>query len=471
VKRILPSLLLVLPLSVLAADPPLADYSGSYVNAEGQVAELMDATELVAVIDEAKYRLRRLGGDSFANPSGRAIPFHRGPDGQVIDFVDGSGMYRRTGASISQQTRALMRPRTSLVYHYQPPQDLHDGIAVGSLADSDIGVAVGEKIVRGILDQSWRDVHGVLLYQHGHLVLEEYFYGYDIGRPHQMRSATKSIVSALAGIAVDGGGLSGSAQPLLSKMTYRDYAYPDPRKQQITLGDMLAMRSGLACNDYDAASPGSEQRIYEFADWVKATLDLPMVEDPGHSARYCSGGVAVVGRATENAVKMPLPNFARSKLFGPLGIKASDWRWNYTLTNANKEYSQLHMRPRDMLKIGLLYADAGRWHGQQIISSAWVHESLTRQSQIDGTNYGYFWWLQRFDVDTPDGKRPVQVSAAQGNGGQKIFIVPEFDLVAVFTGGGYNAGNTPPNKIMTTILLPTLMQSAKASSHSGQRLD
>jgi CubicO group peptidase (beta-lactamase class C family) len=457
-SRILTTLVLLLPLRVLAADPPLANYTGTYIAADGQVAELIDGAELVAVIDEAKYRLRRLGGDDFANPGGRKIPFHRDAGGRITEFVDGSVVYRRIGDGITEQTRALMRPRVPSDYHYRAPPDLNDGIVVGTLADSDIGVAVGEKIVRGILDETWRDVHGVLLYQRGHLVLEEYFYGYDIQRTHQMRSATKSIVSALAGIAADRGKLDGAAQPVLSLMTYPSYANPDPRKQRITLGDLLAMRSGLSCNDYDAASPGNEQRIYEFPDWVKATLDLPMAEEPGRVARYCSGGVAVVGRATENVVKVALPDFARDALFAPLGIKASDWRWNYTLTNANKEYSQLHMRPRDMLKIGLMYADGGRWHGKQIVSSAWVHESLTRQSQIDGTDYGYFWWLQRFNVDTPQGKRVVQVSAAQGNGGQKIFIVPEFDLVAVFTGGGYNAGSTPPNKIMTTILLPALIQ-------------
>lgn len=464
-RRSVFALLLSLPPGVLASEPALADFVGTYVNGDGQVAELVDGGELVAIIDEAKYRLRFLDGDNFSNPGGRRIPFHRDGNGQIIDFADGALVYRRTGAGIKEQTRALMRPRGSSEYRYQPPPDLNDGIAVGTLGDSAIGMAVGEEIVRGILDETWRDVHGVLLYQHGRLVLEEYFYGYDIQRLHQMRSATKSIVSALAGIAIDEGKLGGAALPMLPRMTYQSYANPDPRKQAITLSDLLAMRSGLACNDYDAKSPGNEQRIYEYPDWVKATLDLPMAEDPGHVGRYCSGGVAVVGRATENAVKVLLPEFARAHLFAPLGIRDADWRWNYTLTDANKEYSQIHLRPRDMLKIGMMYADGGRWHGKQIISSAWVRESLTRQSQIDGTNYGYFWWLQRFDVDTPQGKRAVQVSAAQGNGGQKIFIVPEFDLVAVFTGGGYNAGSTPPNKIMKTILLPALMQSQKAASH------
>jgi CubicO group peptidase (beta-lactamase class C family) len=457
------TLAVLLPLSALAADAPLADYVGTYRAGPAQSAELIVGADLVAVIDEAKYRLRRLDGDNFANPGGRTIPFHRDATGVISDFVDDKTVYRRVSADVTADTLGLLRPRISQDYRYQVPPSRNDGIVVGDLRDSDIGLAAGEKIVRGILDETWRDVHGVLLYQHGKLVMEEYFYGYDIDRTHQMRSATKSIVGALAGIAIDRGAIPGAGEAALPLLTYATYDNPDPRKSRITLGDLLAMRSGLACNDYDAKSPGNEQVIDEAPDWVKATMDLPVLDDPGAVAHYCSGGVAVVGRITENRTGMTLPAFARDHLFAPLGIQPSQWRWNYTLTNENKEYSQIHLRPRDMLKIGLMYADGGRWRGRQVISSSWVAESLSRQSRIDGTSYGYFWWLQRFDVDTPQGKRAVQVSAAQGNGGQKIFIVPEFDMVAVFTGGGYNAGSTPPNKIMTSVLLPALI-SAKAAS-------
>ena len=455
----------LLPLAALAAEPPLADYVGTYRAGPAQSAELVVGSGLTAVIGESKYRLRSLGGDNFANPGGRTIPFHRDATGAIADFVDDQTVYRRVSTDVRRETLDLLRPRANKDYRYQVPPARDDGIAVGDLRDSGIGLIAAEKIVRGILDESWPEVHGVLLYQHGKLVMEEYFYGYDIDRTHQMRSATKSIVSALAGIAIDRNALPGSGQPALPYLAYAAYDNPDPRKSRITLGDLLAMRSGLACNDYDSNSPGNEQLIDETPDWVKATMDLPMVADPGALARYCSGGVAVIGRITENRTGMTLPAFAREYLFGPLGIQPSQWRWNYTLTNENKEYSQIHLRPRDMLKIGVMYADGGRWQGRQVISSSWVRESLSRQSQIDGTNYGYFWWLQRFDVDTPNGKRAVQVSAAQGNGGQKIFIVPEFDMVAVFTGGGYNAGSTPPNKIMTSILLPALISaSAKAAS-------
>jgi CubicO group peptidase (beta-lactamase class C family) len=217
------------------------------------------------------------------------------------------------------------------------------------------------------------------------------------------------------------------------------------------------MRPGLACDDHDGRSPGRETVIDEAPDWVKATLDLPMIADPGTAAHYCSGAVKVVGRVVERAVGTTLPVFADTALFRPLGIRPTDWRWNYTLTNANREFSQIHLRPRDMLKLGLLYADSGRWQGRQVLPSQWVAASLAPQSQLENTGYGYYWWRPWLRVVTPAGESRVTFNAAQGNGGQKIYLVPQYGLVAVFTGGAYNSDGSPPNKIMASVILPRLV--------------
>jgi CubicO group peptidase (beta-lactamase class C family) len=368
------------------------------------------------------------------------------------------------------ESAALAYPRrqgqdASQAYRYQTPADLHDGIAVGDIAQSGLGTDTANAIVRGVLDGTYKDVHSVLLYQHGRLVMEEYFYGYSVGRPHQLRSATKSVVSALAGIAIDRGALTGVDERVLPLMSYNSYANPDPRKSAITLGNFLSMSSGLACNDHSSSSPGRETVIDDAPDWVKATLDLPLINDPGSKGYYCSGGVAVVGRMTENAVHMKLPDFAQANLFGPLGIARADWIWNYDLTNADKEYSQIHLRPRDMLKLGILYANGGRWQGRQVISSSWVKASLAVESHVDNVGYGYFWWRPWMDVETPSGTQRVIFDAAQGNGGQKIYLLPQYDLVAVFTAGDYNTDSgAPPNKIMANIILPALIA---AHAHPG----
>jgi CubicO group peptidase (beta-lactamase class C family) len=457
-------------LSVAALSAPnLSDYVGTYVDRPGRTLEIVAGDELFAVQDEAKYRLRPSGVDEFTTAAGQKIPFLRGANGKVTGYEESGKFHPRVSLTVTAASAALARPRPlgeNLPdnYQYHAPADLHDGIAVGGIARSELGIGTANAIMRGILDGTYKDVHSVLLYQHGQLVMEEYFYGYNIGRPHQLRSATKSIVSALAGIAIDHGALSGVNERVLPHMRYKSYANPDPRKSAMTLGNFLSMSSGLDCNDHSSDSPGRETVIDDAPDWVKATLDLPMVSNPGSKGSYCSGGVAVVGRMTENAAHVQLPDFAQSNLFGPLGISRADWIWNYNLTNANKEYSQIHLRPRDMLKLGMLFASGGRWRGRQIISSDWVRASLTEHSQIDNTAYGYFWWLPWLDVETSTGLQRVNMNAAQGNGGQKIYLLPQYDLIAVFTAGDYNSDGAPPNKIMARIIVPALISARRGKA-------
>ena len=145
-------------------------------------------------------------------------------------------------------------------------------------------MGVANDLVRSILDGTYKDVHSVLLYQHGKLVLEEYFYGYSVERQHQLRSATKSVVGTLAGIAIDRGALTGVDERVLPTMIYASFDHPDPRKAAMTLGDFLEMSSGLDCNDHSSTSPGRETVLDDSPDWVKATLDLPMINDPGTRA-------------------------------------------------------------------------------------------------------------------------------------------------------------------------------------------
>ena len=445
------------------AERPLTDYVGVYEESPGKTLELAAGDTLFAVIAESKYPLRHAGTDRFVNGPGDTISFPRDERERVIGYVERGALHRRLSTRVSAATAAMVRVkaadgRPSGAYRYRPPLDRGDGIAVGDIAASPLGVETAERIVRGVLDGTWPDVHGVLLHHGGRLVLEEYFYDHDAAKPHQLRSATKSIVSALAGAAIDRGALKGVDEPVLVGLGVTDVANPDPRKARITLGNLLTMRPGLACDDYDAKSPGNETRIYEEEDWVKATLDLPMASDPGTVAKYCSAGVKVVGRMTERAVRQRLPDFAQAALFGPLGIRRGDWRWNYTLTNANREFSQIHLRPRDMLKFGLMYADSGRWQGRQVLSKQWIAASLAAQSKVDDTDYGYLWWRPWLRVTTPDSmQHRVEFSAAQGNGGQKIYLLPQYDLVAVFTGGAYNSGGAPPNRIMVREILPRLI--------------
>jgi CubicO group peptidase (beta-lactamase class C family) len=458
----------LLPADVAAQARPSApfaldDFTGTY-RYHGGVALAIVASDtlLVAVIDEAKYPLRFIGGDRVINGSGDTIPFRRDAAGTVMGFVEQGTFFERLTPTVDSLTAqaVLARPRgDGAAYAYQPPPDLGDGIAVGTLAAAGLDASVAEAIVRGVVDGTYADLHGVLVYRGGRLVLEEYFYGYHRDRPHQMRSATKSVVSALVGIAIDGGALAGeSEERLLARLPYEGYANPHPQKQALTLADLLTHRTGLACDDWDPASPGNEQRVYESEDWVKFFLDLPVVAERGTTARYCSSGVLTAGRMVERATGEPLPVFAQRVLFGPLGIRADHVRWNFTLAAENAStFAQLYLRPRDMLKLGILFRQEGRWDGRQVVSADWVRRSTAAHARIGDQGYGYYWWHQWLSVPTAAGRQRVDMVVATGNGGQKIYLVPSLDLVAVFTGGAFNADNTPPNAVMANVLLPALL--------------
>lgn len=441
----------------------LAEYEGRYEYRDGQ-SLLMVSNEgrLHAIIGDTPYLLRATGVDDFTNPPGDPIPFLRDAEGRIVAFQEYGDTFARLSPSVPPAARLLFRPRPSapnsepLAYRYDPPPQLDDGIRTGFAGPGTISPETAERLVNGVINGAYPDVRSILVYHRGALVLEEYFYGYDRDRPHQMRSFTKSVISLLAGAAIDRGLLS-AEEPALPRLGYTDYQNPDPRKTDVTLRDLLSNQSGLACNEYDKDSPGYEVNLFETDDWARAFADLPMIAEPGTVARYCSGGFFAAGRIVERAAGEPLPDFAREALFGPLGIQESDWRWYFALDRSQRgEFGQIYLRPRDMLKLGILIQQRGVWQGRQVISAAWIDAATARQSRIDDNDYGLGIWHRWYNVQTPAGATRVDTVMLSGNGGQKVFIVPSLDLIVVSTGVAFFV-DAPINEMLAGVLLPALM--------------
>jgi len=173
-----------------------------------------------------------------------------------------------------------------------------------------------------------------------------------------------------------------------------------------------------------------------------------MIDTPGGKGMYCSGNVIVAGRIVEKATKQPLPEFAKRNMFAPLGI--TNFKWNFKPDISSAEtFCQLYLRPRDMGKFGLLFLNNGKWNGKQIISSSWVKQSLTKHSTVQNVDYGYLWWIKYLMVDGVK----YYGKAAQGNGGQKIYIWEQQNMVTVITGGNYNT-QSPSDELIGKYILP-----------------
>lgn len=449
----------------------LTEYEGHYEYRDGGTLFIVASGErLIAIIGEAKYPLRAAGSDTFRNARSDQIPFLRDTDGRIVAFKENGTRFRRLSSSVPTASRLLLEPRPrwpdgrTITYRYAQPAKLPDGIRTGEAGPGTFPRSVAERLVNGVIDGAYPDVRSILVYQKGALLLEEYFYGYDRERPHQMRSLTKGVISLLAGAAVDRR-LLNADEPVLARLGYSAYENPDPRKAKVTLAEMLSNQSGFACNDHDSASPGNEVRLYETPDWPKAFVDLPMAADPGTVGRYCSGGFFTIGRIIERAAGKPLPQFAQEALFGRLGIRRADWRWDFTLNRSQRnEFGQIYLRPRDMLKLGILIQQRGEWEGHRVVSASWIDAAVGRQSRVDDSDYGLGIWHRWYRVQTQAGEHRVDTIMLSGNGGQKVFLVPSLDLIVVSTGGSFNQ-ESPVNEMMARVLLTVLLDTGPAGQH------
>ena len=274
-------------------------------------------------------------------------------------------------------------------------------------------------------------LYSVLIARDGEIVFERYFNGRDASSPHDIRSATKSITALLVGIAIERSVIRDVGLPVSEIFAQR---YPGIEVDNgMTVHHLLSMSSGKECDDADAWSPGNENRMYRRYDWTRFFLALDQTDEPGERGSYCTGGVVALGRVIEELAGEPLDDWADDVLFSPLGIR--NYRWEYYQDGEGVDSGgHLRITPRGLLTIGLMLLNGGSWHGQQLISEAWIREMWTTHSEVSGRSYGYLWWTQSVDY----GSGPLRVVAARGNGGQSLFLVPELDLAAVVTTGYYN---------------------------------
>lgn len=334
-------------------------------------------------------------------------------------------------------------------YVYQQPVAENDGWAVGSLSEAGLDAGPIEKLIERILTTAPSltnpvNIQGLLIARHGKLVLEEYFYGFDKERPHDMRSASKTFGPVLIGLAREHGAKIELDSPVYSFFPeYKPFANWDERKNKMTVQNLMNMTSGLACDDHDPSSAGGEDPMQDQTaqpDWYKFALDLPMARNPGgKDAVYCSSDINLLGGIVSNATGKWLPEFFDQYLAQPLQI--SSYHMNLMPTGEAYMGGGLYLRPRDQLKLGQLYLSRGVWNGRRVISEAWVRDSFTPHSSFPSVidvdlDHGYTnaWHTRPLKV----GDRVYRDYYAGGNGGQFVLVIPDLDMVVGITGGDYS---------------------------------
>jgi CubicO group peptidase (beta-lactamase class C family) len=366
------------------------------------------------------------------------------PDGTASLYFEGrGGTYDFTHVTANAATDFYPRGRAHVAYSYAPPPQLHDGWRVASVEDVGISKSAIEKFVQFLIDMPMdgpkaRQIHSVLIARHGKLVLEEYFHGMTRDRPHDPRSASKSITSALFGAAMQAGIPVSPSTPVYKVMN--GGAFPigiDPLKRQMTVEALLTMSSGWDCDDNDDSSPGSEDNISDnlhVADWYAYTLSLKMLRAPRTEAVYCSIQPNMVGGVLTHATHRSIPELFQRLIAGPMQID----RYYIPIQGNGDAYmgGGLRLLARDFMKFPQMYMDGGVWNGKRIIGKGYVTRAtspLVRLRYTKDIMYGYLWWIQDFQY----AGHTYRAFSMLGAGGQTFTAIPALDMVVGFEAGDY----------------------------------
>lgn len=299
-------------------------------------------------------------------------------------------------------------------------------------------------------------LHGLVVARGGRIVREHYGVGPDFswgrahgevafgpGTLHDLRSVTKSVVALLYGIALDAGRVPDPATSLVD-------AFPEyPAPAGVTVEHALTMTLGLEWKEqvpYDSPANGEIAMMLAPDRW-RYVLERPVVEPPGTRWNYCGGASELIGRLVAKGTGVPLPEYARDVLFGPLGIGSFEWMAGHD--GVVSSASGLRLTPRDLARIGQAVLAGGQWQGRQVVPAGWLEPALRpRVETAWGDGYGYQWYS--------GGAGRHRWVGANGNGDQRLFVYPELDLVVAMTAGNYDGDGAMPPAFVHDVILAGL---------------
>jgi len=314
----------------------------------------------------------------------------------------------------------------------------------------DSAILKADKIIETNPRVFFKNVESLIVYYNGNIRFEKYYNGFNKDSVHQIQSQTKSIVAFLMGIAIDKGFINSENEPV--SLYFPDYFNKNNElKSTVTIRDLLTMSAGFEWEEmltFDDPK-NDNMNMLRSGKWLNYALTRPMAKKPFTEFKYNSACPIIVAGIIEKATKMKFEEFAKKYLFDPLKIKK--YRWLKDSTGFCHAGGGLFIKPMDMMKIGILVMNNGKWENQQLISDDWIKKATSSyiSTSFDISTYGYFWWIR--ETKLSNGKT-TRVISAEGYGGQKLYIFPEYRMTIAFTERNYSTPQVSPLFIQESIL-------------------
>jgi CubicO group peptidase (beta-lactamase class C family) len=351
----------------------------------------------------------------------------------------------------------------SKVHRYSVPKETADGLPVSPAGREGIDVKALVRMVNGIdadnaaflkrakageaITNKQGCIDSFLLARNGKLVFESYFADSTIDKPHFTMSVTKSIASLGIGKAIELGVIGSDQDLLVDYFPSLDRSKLVAGADKIRLCDLLSMRSGIRV---DEKKLSRREKVGRNLEVTSLTLSAPI--KPGKEYKYQGTDPNLLSHLIGLKTGKKLEVFLKEKLFAPLGIKSS--AFNTDAAGQTRAAAGMQLRSRDLLKIGLMVQAGGKWKGKQVVEKKWIDKSTAIHVDNGRAKYGYFWWSQYHTV----GGRKLLVKSARGALGQFIVMVPELEVVAVFT----SYGTRKAAALLDRVVLPACVGGARS---------
>jgi CubicO group peptidase (beta-lactamase class C family) len=370
---------------------------------------------------------------------------------------------KETNLALNGHTVSKISSKDASVYSYNRPVQLNDGLTTGTLADVKFDPQFIQLMMDDLYGDAYKEVHSVLIYKSGKLVIEEYYFGnndtiqFENGiivdktpaqiqwsrtDKHYVASVNKALTSSVVGIALDQHNVDKTDKIATYLPQYLTY-FNNPTKRDLDFEDCVTMTAGFIWDEWSADDLALLWKSDEFGDFLLSRNN----QGAQSEWRYNSALPNLLLKAIDEMVEGNVRDWADENFYQKLGI--TDYKWQSQPDGYPEGAARMYLRPRDMLKVGITYLNGGKWNGEQVIPASWVAACF--ESQVPAGDYSYYFWLRKLDG--------VAYLSADGDGGNYINIFPEQDMVVVFTQGLYLQWPTyvnQANDLMKNHILPAV---------------